>query len=131
MRLTLQLCVFVFSLSCHSLQRITFGWKSAEHTLLRKHLLDFKRLSVGFWPYREWATFDSCFFFSNRADTSRLMSGGAIPARRYSSSSLVGFRKPVIALHAVLNPVCERDEISPRLVLHIQRRNNIKQALWF
>ena len=52
---------------------------------------------------RNWATFDSCFFFSTRAHASRLMSGGAIPARRYRSSTLVGFRHLVIALHAVLS----------------------------
>ena len=47
--------------------------------------------------------FDSCFFFSTRAHTSRLMSGGAIPASRYRSSMLADFRHPVIALHAVLS----------------------------
>ena len=51
-------------------------------------------------------TFDSCFFFSTRAHTSRLMSGGEIPASRYRSFTLVGFRQPVIAL---LNPVGEHD----------------------
>ena len=47
--------------------------------------------------------FDSCFIFSTRVHTSRLMSGGAIPASRYMSSTLVGFRQPVIAMHAVLS----------------------------
>ena len=59
------------------------------------------------------------------------MSGGAIPVSRYTSSTLVDLRHPVIALHAVLsilNQVYERDEILPRLVLHIQQRNNMKQA---
>ena len=28
------------------------------------------------------------------------MSGGAVPASRYRSSTLVGFRQPVIDLHA-------------------------------
>ena len=37
------------------------------------------------------------------AHTSRLMSGGAIPASRYRSSTLVGIRQPVIALHAMLS----------------------------
>ena len=45
---------------------------------------------------------DSCFFFSTRAHTSRLISGGAIQASMYRSSTLVGFRQLVIALHAVL-----------------------------
>ena len=31
------------------------------------------------------------------------MSGGAVPASRYRSSTLVGFRQPVIDLHAVLS----------------------------
>ena len=68
-------------------------------TELRKHFL-FKRLSAGTWPSREWAAFVSCFFFSTLAHTSLLMSGGAIPASRYSSSTLVGLRHPVIDLHA-------------------------------
>ena len=50
MRLALQLCVFVFSLCCHSLhcnlQRITVGWNSAGRTLLKKQLLDFKRTKM-------------------------------------------------------------------------------------
>ena len=77
---------------------MTFAGKSAGRTELRKHFL-FKRLSAGTLPCREWATFVSCFFFSTLAHTSLLMSGGAIPASRYSSSTLVGLRHPVINLH--------------------------------
>ena len=43
-----------------------------------------------------------CFLllFSTLALTSLLISGGAIPASRYSSSTLVGLRHPVNDLHA-------------------------------
>ena len=64
---------------------MTFAGKSAGRTELRKHSL-FKRLSAGTWPCREWAAFVSCFLFSTLAHTSLLMSGGAIPTNRYSSS---------------------------------------------
>ena len=77
---------------------MTFAWRSAGRTELRKHSL-FKRLSDGTWPCREWAAFVSCFFFSTLAHTYLLMSGGAIPASRYSSSTLVGLKHPVIDLH--------------------------------
>ena len=111
-------------------------WMEISRTYTTKETT-FRFQAARYWvsPYREWATFDFCFFFSTRANTSRLMSGGAIPASRYRSSTLDGFRQPVIAQYAVLssesNPVPERHEISPRLVLHIQRRNNIKQSLCF
>ena len=99
-RLTAQLCCAKFCRCCHSLQRLTFAGKSAGRTELRKHSL-FKRLSTGTWPCRECAAlFVSCFFFSTLAHTSLLMSGGAIPASRHSSSTLVGLKHPVIDLHA-------------------------------
>ena len=47
--------------------------------------------------------FDSCFVISTRAHTSRLILGGEIPAYRYMSPALGGFRQPVIALHTVLS----------------------------
>ena len=78
---------------------MTCAGKSAGRTELRKNFI-FKRLSAGIWPCREWVTFVSCFFFSTIAHTFILMSGGAIPASRYSSSTLVGLRHPVIDLHA-------------------------------
>ena len=90
-RLTAQLCGDKFCRCCHSLQRMTFAGKSAGRTELRKHSL-FKRLSAGTWPCREWAAFISCFFFSTLAHTSLLISGCAIPASRYSSSTLVGLK---------------------------------------
>ena len=98
-RLTAQLCDAKFCRCCHSLQRITFTWNSAGRTELRKHFL-FNRLSAGTWPRREWATFVSCFLFSTLAHKSLLMSGGAIPASKYSYSTPVVLRHPVIDLHA-------------------------------
>ena len=98
-RLTAQLCCAKFCQCCYSLQRMTFVGKSAGGTELRKHSL-FKRLSAGIWPCREWDAFVSCFFFSTLAHTSLLMSGGAITANRYSSSTLVGFKHPVLDLLA-------------------------------
>ena len=65
--------------------------------------LDFKRLSAGICPCKEWASFVSCLAFSILAHTSSLMLGGAIPDNKYYSSTLVGLRHPVIARHALLS----------------------------
>ena len=97
--LTAQLCDAKFCRCCHSLQRMTLAGKSAGRTELRKHLL-FKLLSAGIWACIEWATFFSCFAFSTLTHTSLLIPGGAISASRYSSSTLVCLRHPVIDLHA-------------------------------
>ena len=97
-RLTAQLCCAQFCRCCHSLQRMTFAGMSAGRTELRNHSR-FKCLSAGTWSCRGWTAFVSCFFFSMLAHTSFLMSGGAIPAGRYSSSTLVGLKHPVIDLH--------------------------------
>ena len=83
-RLTGQVCDAKFCRCCHSLQRMTFAGKSAGRTELRKHFL-VKRLSAGTWRCMGWAIFVSCFLFSTLAHTYPLMSGGAIPASRYSS----------------------------------------------
>ena len=104
-RLTAQLCCAKFCRCCHPLQRMTFAGKSAGRTELRKHSL-FKCLSAGIWPCRGWATFVSCFLFSTLAHTHLLMSGGAIPASRYSFSTLVGLKHPVIDLHASFSSGC-------------------------
>ena len=72
-------------------------------TECRKQFLDFKRLSAGICPCKEWASFVSCFAFSTLAHTSRLMLGGAIPDNKYNSSTLVGLRHPVIARYAILS----------------------------
>ena len=92
-----------FRLCWHALHRITLGGKSADFTLRKKQFLDSSLLSAGFWPYREWASLVSCLVFSTRAHTSLRMSGGAIPASKYRSSTLVGFRHLVTALHALFS----------------------------
>ena len=79
------------------------GGKCAGFTECRKQFLDFKRLSAGIIPCREWASFVSCLAFSTLAHTSRLMLGDAIPDKKYNSSTLVGLRYPVIARHALLS----------------------------
>ena len=45
----------------------------------RKQFLDFKRISAGIFPCKEWASFVSCLVFSTLAHTSRVMLAGAIP----------------------------------------------------
>ena len=42
-------------------------------------VVDFKRISAGIFPYKEWVSFVSCLAFCTRAHTSRLMLGVAIP----------------------------------------------------
>ena len=51
----------------------------AGFTESRKQFLDFRRLSAGIFPCKEWVSFVSCLAFSTFAHTSRLMFGGAIP----------------------------------------------------
>ena len=104
-RLTAQLCGAKFCRCCHLLQRMNFAGKSVGRTELRKHSL-FKRLTAGTWPCRDWAAFVSCFFFSTLPHTSLLISGGAIPASKYSSSTLVGLKHPVSDLHASFSSNC-------------------------
>ena len=100
LRLTVTLCGVVCNLRSHSLHRMILGENSAGYTLRKKQFLDFNILYAGCCPYSEWASLVSCLVFSILADTSLLMSGGAIPASKYRSSRLVGFNHPVTALHA-------------------------------
>ena len=88
-----------------TLHRITLAGKSAVFTLHKKQFFDSSLLSDGFLPYREWASLVSCLVFSTRAHTSLRMLGGAIPASKYRSSTLVGFRHFVTALHALFSSV--------------------------
>ena len=81
---------------------MTLRVKFAGSIECRKHFLDFKRLSAGIFPYKEWASFVSCLAFSTLAHTSRLMLGGTIPDK-CTSSILVGMRHPVIARIALLS----------------------------
>ena len=71
---------------------MTFAGKSAGRTELRNHFSS----SVSLLE----PAFVSCLFFSSLVHTSLLISGGAIPASKYSSSTLVGLKHPVIVLHA-------------------------------
>ena len=93
----------LFVLLSHLLHLITLGGKFAGFTECMKQFLNFKRLSAGIFPCKEWASFVSCLCFSTLAHTSRLMLGGAIPDNKYNSSTLVGLRHPVIARHALLS----------------------------
>ena len=105
LRLTVTWCGVVCNLLCHSLQRMILGDNSAGFTLRNNQFRDFSLLSAGCCPYREWASLVSCLVFSILAHTSLRMSGGAIPASKYRSSTLVGFRHPVTALHALFSSV--------------------------
>ena len=82
---------------------MTLGEKFACFTECRKQFLDFKRLSAGSCPCKEWASFVSCLAFSTLAHTSHLMLSGAIQDNKYKSSTLVGLRHPVNARHALLS----------------------------
>ena len=104
-RLTVTLCGVVCNLLSHSLHRMNLGDNSAGFTLRMKQLWDFSLLSAGCCPYREWASLVSCLVFYILAHTSLRMSGSAIPASKYRSSTLVGFTHPVTALHALFSSV--------------------------
>ena len=80
---------------------MTLGGRFSGFTECRKQFPDFKRLSAGIFPCKEWASFVSCLTFSTLAHTSHLMLGGAIPYNKYNSSH--GLRHPVIARHALLS----------------------------
>ena len=82
---------------------MTLGGKFAGFTEYRKQFLDFKRLSAGICPCKEWASIVSCLAFSTLAHKSRLLLGGTIPDNKYNSSTSVGLRHPVIARHALLS----------------------------
>ena len=129
-RLTAQLCDAKFCRCFHSLQRMTFAGKTAGRTALRTNSL-FKRLSAGIWPCRECAAFVSCFFFSTLAHTSLLMFGDAIPASRYSSSTLVGLRHPVIDLHASFSSGSSLEACGDLAQTGIHPRSNTAPMLLF
>ena len=105
LRLTITVCGVVCNLFSHLLNNMTLGDNSVGFTLRQKQLLDFSLFSAGCCPYREWASFVSCLVFSILAHTSLWISDGAIPARKYRYSTLVGFRHPVTALHALFSSV--------------------------
>ena len=88
--LTVALCGIACSLLSHALHWITLGGKSADFTLRKKQFLDFSLPgSDHIESEPHWV---SCLcVFSTRAHTSLRMSGGAIPASKYRSSTLVGY----------------------------------------
>ena len=90
-------------LSSLAIHCILGGSLQVSQSVGSSFLIDFKRLSAGIFPCKEWSSFVSCLAFSTLAHTSRLMLGGAIPDSKYNSSTLVGLRHPVIARHALLS----------------------------
>ena len=67
--------------------RTTFRGKYDGVTLVRKSFLDFRLLLAGMWPNREWVFCSICLVLSILAHTSLLISGSAIPANKYNSST--------------------------------------------
>ena len=90
LRFTVTLCGVVCNLRSHSLHCMVLGQNSAGFTLRKEQFLDFSVLSAGCCPYREWTSLVSCLVFSTLAHTSLRMSGCAIHASKYRSSTLVG-----------------------------------------
>ena len=80
--------------------RPVFAEKSIGCTFGRKGCLDFRCAGAGVWPNKECLSSFVCLVLSILAHTSLLISGGAIPAIKYKSSTLVGFRQPAIDGHA-------------------------------
>ena len=105
LRLTVTLCGVMCNHLSHLLHRMIVGENSAGFTLRKKQFRDVNLLSAGCCPYREWASLVSCLVFFILAHTSPRMSGGAIQASKYRSSTLVGFRHPVTALRALFSSV--------------------------
>ena len=68
-----------------------------------KLLLDLSRAGGGTCPWRECLSSISCLNFSVLVFTSLRISGGAIPASRYSDGSGVGRRLPVTMRQALFN----------------------------
>ena len=101
LRLTVTLCGVVCNLLSHLLHRMILRENSAGFTLRKKQFRDFSHISAWCCPYRVV----SCLVFSILAHTSLQMSNGTIPARKYRCSTLVGFRHPVTALHALFSSV--------------------------
>ena len=133
LRLTVTLCGVVCNLLSHLLHRMILGENSAGFTLRKKPFLDFSLLSAVCCPYREWA-FIGFLFFSILAHTSLRVSCGAIPASKYRYSTLVGFRHPVTALHALFSSVYSvsgREMILPRLVPRILQQSVLMTMLLF
>ena len=87
LRLTVTLCGVVCNFLSHSLHYMTLGENAAGFTLRKKPFMDFSFLPAGCCSYREWASLVSCFFPSCTYISPDV--GGAIPASKYRSSTLV------------------------------------------
>ena len=72
-------------------------------SLVMKLLLDLSRAGGGTCPWRGCLSSISCLNFSVLVFTSLRISGGAIPASRYSDGSGVGRRLPVTMRQALFN----------------------------
>ena len=96
------MCDFSCSLALQFAHRTVFAEKSIGCTFGRKGCLDFRCAGAGVCPNKECLTSFVCFVLYTLTDTSLLISGGggAIPAIKYKSSTLVSFRQPVINRHA-------------------------------
>ena len=103
LRLTVTLCGVVCNLLSHSLHRIDLRREFSRFQTTQEAIPGFQPslcrvLSIESEPH--WF-----LVFSILAHTSLRMSGGAIPASKYRYSTLVGFRHPVTALHALFSSV--------------------------
>ena len=74
----------------------------------RKQLHDSSWIVACLWTNNECYSLYTCLAISNLAHTSLVISGGAILASNYESSTLVGFWYPVIALQFWLRSRCSR-----------------------
>ena len=87
-----------------------------------KLFLDLRRFLGRLWPCSGCLLSFTCFSRSRWAVTLLLTVGGAIPARRYKFSTLVGCRHPVMAgkHRSERGQPCVRVLIFPTLGMHIQ-----------
>ena len=84
----------------HDFSRSAGGFVSSGVTECTKLFLDFRRLCTGSRLYREYLGSYVCFLLSCRDVVDLLTPGGEIPARRYTFSTDVGLRHPVMERHA-------------------------------
>ena len=84
----------------NALSRYAGGFVSSGVTECTKLFLDFRRLFTGSWLYRECLGSSVCFHISCRDVVDLLTPGGAIPVRRYTFSTDVGLRHPVMERYA-------------------------------
>ena len=106
LRLTVTLCGVVCNLLSHSLLRMTLEDNSAGFTLHKKQFPGLQPSLCRVLPNKESGpNWFPGWSFPFSAYTSLRMSGGAITDSKYRYSTLVGFRHPVPALHALLSYV--------------------------